>query len=342
LIFSYKFLVCKSFIDYKREYQLKTTGNTIAHKLFDFQNFHSDCTLTAIYYLPWHKLITDTPTLISELYKICECLNLSQLKAYFSLNINHLNDEPKTISLSNNALIPYTQELTIEDFNKTWNFSLSLMGYSLATITNADGYDMLSNSFFDHDLTHVIEQKLHNNYQNLQYIFTWVKNIYHNRQLLSSISEVSFEAMELAIFFAVHELPGGCCNYCIRDTLLLIINMEPFIVLGDLSAKYRGISVKNVIQAAKFLTNLPEKDFTDAEFTQSINKLKTNVANLKLDALESSARKLLQKKLTEDQPDKLKQLAIDNINRPIDQPIDNVIYSYVVLCLFAELFPDFN
>jgi hypothetical protein len=189
------------------------------------------------------------------------------------------------------------------------------MGYSLATITNADGYDMLSNSFFDHDLTHVIEQKLHNNYQNLQYIFTGVKNIYHNRQLLSSISEVSFEAMELAIFFAVHELPGGCCNYCIRDTLLLIINMEPFIVLGDLSAKYRGTSVKNVIKATKFL---------------------------KLDALESSARKLLQKKLTEDQPDKLKQLAIDNINRPIDQPIDNVIYSYVVLCLFTELFPDFN
>jgi hypothetical protein len=282
LIFVYKFLLCKSFIEYRFQTQAvdiyKSINQQCSLLVTDviavrrISNFKKNCSLKKILKLPWGNMLEIDKNFGDELIKIYSGIAVS----YQDYDDGKASRYPFSLEV---ALIPCTDELTIANLNKTWGLpTVWLVGCSTAETINADSFNMSSSGFFEHDLFHLSMRIDKINQQEIyQEVLNWVKNIYQNKSILESISAFKFAAVELAIFLIAHEdVEIGKCS-SIKQAL---INLSVYTERGelyDLPLEYADITYYDIRIAAKCLSYLPTEDYTDKEFSQAALELKEKI-----------------------------------------------------------------
>jgi hypothetical protein len=289
LLFVYKFLLCKSVIEHKVNLKtLEVLKQNVQNKSYineyiDINNikfyniklhllsvFNCSCSLNDILALPWEQMLNNNDLFIDKLSSIYQdALLFQKYKDTFPFKMNEV-------------LIPYTGELDIEDLNKIWALPLWLVGCSLATITRADGHACYSSVFFEHDLYHLSEklyfmQKSEHLYKP---ILHWINTIYNNESFFTDNTNIKFSAIELAIFWIMHEIVT-IGKLGIKQSLKKI-NTNDLQALTDLPINYATTSADDVKQAAKLLHYLPFNNYTDAEFKQAILEFNNNIDMLKV------------------------------------------------------------
>ncbi|WP_354009906.1 hypothetical protein [Endozoicomonas lisbonensis] len=273
LIVTYKYLHYRSLL-YFRE-RLSISDQTIDHDIrirssrFDVYEFFEskgakllslykkNCSLKDLERLPWSMLFEDTDQFMTLLKKV----HYSRV-----LNVGAESGLGRNI-----PIIPYPRELGIEDLNRLWPLHLWLTGFSLSEFTQADGFDLYPATFFEHDLYHLsakYEKKVatENSYETL---FHWIRQLYENK---NQIKSVNFKAIELALFYTLHEeayfneenySPDGAFFKAIHEH-----THEMF--FEGLPKQYWDVTHTEAEQACLWLQKLPLKTFTDDEFADHI------------------------------------------------------------------------
>ena len=292
LIITYKFLLCKSFLEFKLEMRSLTPPRNdtfitglyrnieqcheetakLAHLGIKRESlFLNDCSMLKIQELPWDELLNDNYLFENDLKKIYFMPGLGGLSIPVSIF---------TALYSNEVLIPYTDKLPISFFNKTWWLPLWLLGCSTdQELTVADGFTMGSSEFFEHDLFHLSLKlyKLSKKQIYFQDLFNQIKFIYQHQNL---IQQVKFEAIELAMFFIFHQTGLLSINaYFLEIDMALkrLYEISDCTFFEDILVEHKDITSLDVRIATKWLTLMLSEEYINMEITDAIfkaNKMK--------------------------------------------------------------------
>lgn len=261
------------------------------HRLYDFFEsiganllslYKKNCSLRDLERLPW-------PTLFENTDQFMMLLKEQHYSRVLDLGA-------KSGLCRNTPVIPYPQELSIEDINRVWPLSLWLAGFSLSEFSQADGFDMYPVTFFEHDLYHLNAKHLSKLTTESAYetLFQWTRQLYENRDQIKS---VNFKAIELALFYLCHEIVyfNGHTYSPDGSSFGKIHKFAYRISFKGLPKQYWEVTHAEAQQACLWLQKLPLRAFTDDEFSDRIASIEETFVK---DPGIKSTRSLHESKIT--------------------------------------------
>jgi hypothetical protein len=230
--------------------------------------FFSSCTLNKINNLPWNSLLDNSIYFLSELSKI-----------YFSLGMNRNMNSAVFALSSNEVLIPYTNELSVAFFNKTWCLPLWLVGCSLDNpLIIADGLYLGASAFFEHDLFH-LSTKLRQLCRKRPFfscISEQIKLIYQNKHL---IHHIKFKAIELTIFYMFHEIGINDIPGDLIANFKIVLEKYQHLPLYSLPVEYELVSSIDIKKCLHFLIELFLKTNINIDFMTRLSASEISITS---------------------------------------------------------------